>query len=298
MDVFLVVFVGVIITLLILAVVGVIGGIIGIVYSKKLKANNNPKSKKVAVTSLICLLVCLAILLNVAPITAINIFSQPDEKFYVETDIVIKESGYQEKKFTANGIVYEAIDFEINNFDAVKEPVFTYKANYILWTEGGNYFKVENAQGFDIVSDEFGNVFCPKKDKDKVLKFYSDISKMSGFIGYYDDNYDYKEIKIDIDKNECVKKLIKLDNSKLKNINIFANSDKEFYIYLYCNEKIFKLKEYWLIQKDGKVYYLDEEETASTFSENNYVAYQIPEDISTELFALYSNSMKNIDKEK
>ena len=76
---------------------------------------------------------------------------------FVETDIVIEENGYQDARFTADGVVYEVLDFEANDDAYIENPIFTYKTEgFLNRSQCGNYYKVENPQGFNIVADYYG----------------------------------------------------------------------------------------------------------------------------------------------
>lgn len=90
---------------------------------------------------------------------------------FVETDIVIEEEGYQLEQFTADGVTYRRLLF--HSAGEHGEPVFTYKEEgWYNASQWGNYYRVENGIGCDMVSDRHGGLFCPEDQYDQVITAY------------------------------------------------------------------------------------------------------------------------------
>ena len=147
--------VGAILAFLLLCIAGIIVGAIGLARGRKKKKQGNPPSNaRTAMFSIfltggllvIVPLVCIFLL-------AFAMCAIPPLDF-VETDVIIAEEGYQGSRFTANGVVYERLAFEVEDEEAIGDAVFAYKTEGI-WhnNERGNYFLVENDQGFHLVCD-------------------------------------------------------------------------------------------------------------------------------------------------
>lgn len=90
---------------------------------------------------------------------------------FVETAIIIEEDGYQPERFTADGITYLRLPF--NAASQRGEAVFTYKgAGWYNADEWGNYYRIENGIGCDLVSDRYSGLFCPEDQYDRVVDTY------------------------------------------------------------------------------------------------------------------------------
>lgn len=96
---------------------------------------------------------------------------------FVETGIDIEEEGYQLEQFTAGGVTYRRLLF--HSAGEHGEPVFTYKEegwyNASSW---GNYYRVENGIGCDLVCDRHGGLFCPEDQYDRVVEAYESAREM------------------------------------------------------------------------------------------------------------------------
>ena len=116
----------------------------------------------------------VAFLLPSLVIALLVIFHSTPPEGFVETDIVIEEQGYQSQRFTADGVIYETLDVYLRGFGMASDAVFTYKVDG-FWnaSEWGNYFTVENPHGFRLVCDEYGLLFAPREELDRVKHVYS-----------------------------------------------------------------------------------------------------------------------------
>lgn len=162
-----------------LFIVGLVGLIIFIRLRKKLKK----KSTVLIVVFSIILTLGVAIASGPTYIFAKIIYQKTQPPyFYVETDIVIEEEGHQAERFTANGVIYERLDGLSYIYDENDYPIFSYKKSGIFGPSSwGNYFAIENPQGFTLVRDDLGNLFCPANEKDTVFSFYSYSDNLNFF---------------------------------------------------------------------------------------------------------------------
>lgn len=96
---------------------------------------------------------------------------------YIKTDIVIEENGYQDEQFTANGVVYEALPLSANDLVCknLATAVFTYKTEgFLNGYLTGNYYRIENEKGFDLVWNGVDRLFAPVSEREAILAYYFD----------------------------------------------------------------------------------------------------------------------------
>ena len=153
------------IVLFIFAFVGIVLSIVGITVFSKLSKKGKGFAKPLSIVSIVVLII--SIILSSIPtfffafIAYVNTIPPED---FVETEIVIEENGYQDTKFTANGVVYHSLGLDVFDHSYIKEPVFSYKTSgFLNGSQCGNYYKVENANNYNLVSDEYGLLFAPEK---------------------------------------------------------------------------------------------------------------------------------------
>ncbi|MBQ8474541.1 MAG: hypothetical protein IJ499_02630 [Clostridia bacterium] len=153
-----------------------IGIIISITVNVKRK-NERPYSKGAAVISKVMLAVGIFILL--IPVSFFTIIIYSNNKIpenYVDTGLVIEEEGYQYDSFTVDGVVYES--FELDTASRIyfinTTPIFSYKYDsFMNQSRWGNYYKIENSQGFDMVYGELGSLFAPSDQIDSIIEYYN-----------------------------------------------------------------------------------------------------------------------------
>lgn len=115
-------------TVLIIGIIAIAAGIIGlIVVGKKGKSG---KSALKVLTAVFAVVLSFGITITLIPAGFFSFIVTANStplKGFVKTDIVIEENGYQDTRFTADGVIYEVLDFEVYDIDAISNPVFTYK---------------------------------------------------------------------------------------------------------------------------------------------------------------------------
>ena len=183
--------------LFVIGVIGIAVGVVGLIVCGKRKKAGELSGRILTVVFAIVLSIGFVIaLIPVGFFSLIVIVNSVPLDGFVETDIVIEENGYQDTRFTADGVVYEVLDFQIYDSDAISEPIFTYKtAGFLKGSQCGNYYAVENYQGFNLVSDEFGLLFSPIEERERIIAYYTDLENLCG---YYDD-WDDREFKLSDD---------------------------------------------------------------------------------------------------
>ena len=86
---------------------------------------------------------------------------------------LIQEKTYQDSTFTVNGKVYEATGLHLYDMSVAGKPMFAYKIPATaLGSTNSYYLDVDNRMDYPIVTDIYGNLFCPTEYKEAVLKYY------------------------------------------------------------------------------------------------------------------------------
>lgn len=160
----------------IIGVLAFLAGVIFLIISAVLKKRHNNAGNPLLIIGTIGLITGFILCLPMTALLGWFGFSQtqPPEDF-VETEIVIEENGYQDTRFTADGVLYEVLDFEAEFFECnhVAEPVFSYKTEGLFnGKDCGNYYRIENEQGFDLIWDNSSRLFCPAEEKERVMTYY------------------------------------------------------------------------------------------------------------------------------
>ena len=208
--------------------------------------------------------------------------STPPDGF-VETEIVIEENGYQDTRFTADGVVYEVLDFEVYDTDAISNPVFSYKTDgFLNRSQCGNYYAIDNNQGFNLVIDEFGLLFCPVEERETVITYYMDIANLDG---YYVD-WNEREFKLSYQETESVRDFLEMDIDLLYQEQIVLDGAEEFEIKLICNEGLVYVESHCFLMLNDVLYYVYD----SDFAEDDglkYTLIKLPNSVSEPLLHIH-----------
>ncbi len=267
-------FVVLMIILLCVGFFGIAAGIVGLILFNKARKKGKKFGKPLIAVSAVVL--ALSVLITVLPVGwGVFLFKVntdiPDD--YVETEIVIEENGYQEKAFTANGVKYECVEIEdvvACGEEYFSNPIFSYRtenfADRDLW---GNYYKIENENGFNIVAGMFGQFFCPVDEKEKVTAFYNDDNN---FAWWLCDNEYNQEKKVGHDGQKVLDELYKISDSKPDTIlKVVDWGTQEDYVFDFISEDNLFIKSQsisiWKIE--GK-YYLQISAVSNT-GENHFL---------------------------
>lgn len=270
--------------LLAIGTFGIIAGIVGLIISRKRKMAGKPISRVLTVVFAIVLSISISItLIPVGFFSFIVIVNTMPPDGFLETEIVIDENGYQDTRFTADGVVYEVLDFQVYNNNAISNPIFTYKtAGFLNGSQCGNYYAIDNNQNFNLVSDEFGLLFCPVEERECVITYYTDIANLDG---YYDD-LEGQEFKLSDDGKEAIQYLGNLDISSLHQEQIVLEDAEEFEIKLVCKENLIYVESHWFLIFNDELYYVYD----SDFAEDDglqYTLIKLPDAVSEPLLNIH-----------
>lgn len=273
--------------LLIAGTVGIIAGIVGLIIGCKKRKNGNPIPK--VLTAVFAVVLSISIIITLIPVgffSFIVIVNEMPPDGFVETEIVIEENGYQDTRFTADGVIYEVLDFQVYDTDAISNPIFTYKTDgFLNGSQCGNYYFINNNQGFNLVSDEFGLLFCPIEETESVIAYYTDIANLDG---YYD-NWEGQELKLSGDKKEAIRYFLNLDISSLHQEQIILEDAEEFEIKLVCKENLIYVESHWFLILNDVLYYVCD----SDFAEDDglqYTLIKLPDAVSEPLLNIHRRS--------
>ena len=270
--------------LLIAGTIGIIAGIIGLIIGckKRKKGNQIPK----VLTVVFAVVLSIGIIITLIPVgffTFIVIVNSMLPDGFVETEVVIDENGYQDTRFTADGVVYEVLDFQVYDSNAISNPIFTYKtAGFLNGSQCGNYYVINNNQDFNLVSDEFGLLFCPVEERERVITYYTDIDNLDG---YYDD-WEGREFKLSDDEKEAIQYFGDLDISLLHQEQIVLEDAEEFEIKLVCKENLIYVESHCFLIFNNELYYVYD----SDFAEDDglqYTLIKLPDAVSEPLLNIH-----------
>ena len=275
-------------SLLGIGIVGIIAGTIGLIIGGKRRKIGKPLSK--ISTVVFAVVLSIGIISTLVPVGFISFIvvvnSTPPEGF-VETETVIEENGYQDTRFTADGVVYEVLDFKVYDTDAISEPVFAYKTDgFLHGSQCGNYYAIDNSQGFHLVSDEFGLLFSPIEEKESVIAYYTDLANLCG---YYD-NWNGHEFKFSNDENQVIQNFLNMDTLSLRQEKIVLEDAEEFEIKLICKDGLIYVESHWFLILNDKLYYVYD----SDFAHDNSIEYTLIE-LPTEIAGALLDMHKPVD---
>ena len=272
--------------LLSIGIIGVGVGFIGLMIGRKRKKEGKLFSK--GLTIVFAIVLSISIVVAVIPIGffsfVVIVNSLPPEGF-VETEIIIEENGYQDTKFTADGVVYEILDFQVYNTDAICNPVFSYQTSGLLnGSQCGNYYALDNSQGFRLISDHSGHLFVPVEEKEPVVEYYTNVANVRG---YYDD-WDEREFKLSDDENAVVQDFLSTDIELLHQEKIVLDDAEKFEIKLICTEGLIHVESHWFLIFNDELYYIFD----SDFAEDHGIRYtliELPTEFADGLLEIHKN---------
>lgn len=243
----------VLIVFLFIGLMEIAAGIAGLVISVK-KARSGITAAKVF-TAISAVALAIGILFAAIPsgffaFVVITNATPPDD--FVETDIVIEEDGYQDTRFTADGVVYETLDLWLCDSTPIGEPVFTYKeAGFMNRSQWGNYYTVDNDHGFRLVSDSLGLLFCPVENKANAIEYYTDLQNASAYYCGYDDT----KVKLSDEECKTVQNFLTVGTDDLEQRELILDEVEEFYIDVTSKDGAVLINSYSFLLFDGKIYY-------------------------------------------
>ena len=274
------------VALLSIGMIGIGAGIVGLMIGRKRKRAGKSFSR--ALTIVFAIVLSISIVVAIIPIGFFSFIvivnSLPPEGF-VETEIIIEENGYQDTKFTADGVIYEVLDFQVYDADAICNPIFTYQTKGLLnGSQCGNYYAIDNSQGFRLISDNSGHLFVPVEEKELVVEYYTNVANVCG---YYDD-WDEREFKLSDDENAVVQDFLSTDIELLHQEKIVLDDAEKFEIKLICTEGIIHVESHWFLIFNDELYYIAD----SDFAEDHGILYtliELPHEIADTLLEMHKS---------
>lgn len=169
-------------------------GIVGTVLSRELCRAGVSKGKPLFAIAVVVALFGAAIILCITVFSGCALYDMtvPPEG-YVECDIVINEEGHMRDSFTADGETYIATPLKpINGTEGLK-AIFSYKSVDLFSEDDfGNYYKIENDEGFSLVTDG-ETVFCNEKEL-VFLSVYLSLAENNDYY-FYGKNGELQRVK-------------------------------------------------------------------------------------------------------
>lgn len=161
------------------------------------------------------------------------------------------------------------MDLYVRREDVRPTPIFTYKyKGFLNGSQSGNYYQIENAPGFHLVCDHFGQLFAPVEERAQILAYYSDWANLEG---HYD-NWADRQFIISDDAQKVVQNLLNLDMDSLPQQKVTVEEAQEFRIKILCKEGIVFVESRSFVCFNQRVYYVRE----SCYS-GNYIEYTVTE---------------------
>lgn len=208
---------------------------------------------------------------------------------YVKTDIVIEEAGYQNERFTANGVVYEALPLNVNEkvCSTLADAVFTYKTPGLL--NGyltGNYYRIENSEGFDLIWNGLDVLFAPVEEKDKILSYYNGEAMEWKYFDYASVEWDEEPqgVALSEEASAAMQAYLKLDKASLPTEKVIPETYTTIAIESYSKDGIVSF-DLWFVVWEGKVYLQLDSATTNDQREELTLA-ALPDEISAPLAKL------------
>ena len=257
----------------------IVVGSIGFAVSRKKRKEKKNISRVMTAAFAVAFSIGIAgTLLSAAYMVHIVIINSIPPDDFIETEIVIEENGYQSEHFTANGVVYESLELSVMSENCISEAVFSYKTvGFMNGSQCGNYYRVENEAGLDLVCDSFGTIFTPREQLAAANEYYSNIENLCG---YYDD-WDGNKRALSEKENHTFFAFIDLDHSALQSITVNADELDEFEIKLVSKDFCIYVKGYWFVAFDGELYYV--RRILVDERDKQYVLLKLPQDIGESL---------------
>ena len=208
---------------------------------------------------------------------------------YVKTDIVIEEAGYQNERFTADGVVYEALPLNVNEkvCSTLADAVFTYKTPGLL--NGyltGNYYRFQNSQDFDLIWNGLDVLFAPVEEKDKILSYYNGEALEWKYYDYASVEWDEEPqgVALSEEASAAMQAYLKLDKASLPTEKVIPETYTTIAIESYSKDGIVSF-DLWFVVWEGKVYLQLDSATTNDQREELTLA-ALPDEISAPLAKL------------
>lgn len=246
-------FVGFMINLLIIGLPLLILGILGIILFPRTAKKGESFGVPFTVISVLVTIVSLVMVM--IPIGVFGFFihmnSMPPDG-YVDTGIMIEENGYQDTRFTADGVVYVDLGFDLHYSAEDGEAVFSYREEgFMKGTSYGNYYRLENQNNFDLVSGDRGGVFCPEEDREEILSYYTDEDES---VWFYENDVTMNPRPVTNERMLAMQKLAQFDTEGLTVEDIKVEDYRWATVMEFSSDRLLIKKIYPLIVSEDVVY--------------------------------------------
>lgn len=264
-----------------------------VIFSRRKKAGKK-YGKSLTIISKIALAV--GILIMICPIgffTFIAYVNTAKPSDYVETEIMIEEDGFQDSRFTANGVVYEVLPLEpnYNACAAVATPVFSYETSGFLdRSQCGNYYSVENNQGFDLIWSDAGYLFCPENDVKKIEDYYTNEDSSEWYFFKYGEEAEEFTYPVTQDVGKELGDFVKNDADSMEETKVVVKNDMEFTIIELSNDNLVTKYHSEFIVKDGSLYLVNEKAYDSETDIETYSVIKVPDQIDEKIVEEYGDA--------
>lgn len=272
--------------LLAIGLVGIVAGTVGLVIrGQRRKAGKTFPTALTAACAVVLSIGIVTAMISTGFVSFIVIVNSTPPEGFVETEIVIEEDGYQDTRFTADGVVYEVLDLEVHDASAISTPIFTYKTKgFLNRSQCGNYYAIENSQGFRLVSNQWGTLFAPTEEKERILAYYTNVENLCA---YYDD-WNGREFKLSDGDTKALYKFVEEDLRALPKTQLISEDEETFQIKLVCKEGKVRMAWHCFLHVNGEVYYVSE----TDFIEGEgfqYTVLALPDEVAEALLERYIN---------
>lgn len=280
--------------LLLIGLVGTVTGAVGLIVSLRRQKKGLLLSRTLPIVSAIFLAVGIGLMSTSAGLASVVVAVNATPPVgFVETETVIEEQGYQDTYFTADGVQYEVTGFYVVDDVVIGDAIFTYKVDgFLNKSQWGNYYKVHNTEDFPFVCDDYGLIFAPSEQKQRIVSYYTTFQNLSCY--YYNGTDDELQIPLTDEEKNDVRRFWNTELSDIKVLQQIPESPVEFWIELMSLDGTLYITALWFVELDGELCFVGEINPidGDTFE---YVLYELPERHATRLLAIH-NAHKDIQK--
>lgn len=209
---------------------------------------------------------------------------------YVDTDLWIEEDGYQDQRFTVEGVVYEALPLDCDELVCKEKmtAIFSYETKgFLNGYLTGNYYAIANDYGFDIVWNGIDLLFAPADQVEEILEFYRADPEAWYLLDYEqpDEEGDPAKIALDEGAISAIGAYLELDVSKLETTTAIAEDGYDTVEIWATSRDGIVLINHWFVVIDGKAYVHLSSATTEQNQEKMTLAI-LPDEISAPLAGL------------
>lgn len=210
---------------------------------------------------------------------------------YVETAVVIEENGYQDTRFTADGVVYRVLELEANFevCDTLAEPVFSYKtAGFLNGSQCGNYYRLENDRNFDLIWDGGSLLFSPEDQAEEIFAYYTEECGSEWY--FYDE--EWLPNRLSAEAEQAMNELSAYDLDSMPQTELVSDTLSELHIVEWSSDGIVWRQSLNLIFEKNAAYLV----YTSAYDENGmgtYTVVRLPLEVERPLLAAFSEEQSS-----